>query len=216
MAAVRPLGTAGCEHERALAASGYTAIAGVDEAGRGAWAGPLVAAAVVLPTPDDPALARLEGLRDSKQLTPEQRDAYYTLIRQTARAVGLGIVEPDLLDALGLGEAGRRAMAWAVQSLPLVPDFLLVDAYQVPLDLPQRGLIFGDCLSLSIAAASVVAKVTRDRLMDELHRLYPCYGFDRHKGYGTREHQQALARHGPCLQHRVSYGPIQALLTSLA
>jgi len=120
------------------------------------------------------------------------------------------------VDRLGLAEAGRRAMAAAVQALELAPDFLLLDAFRLPLiALPQRAIVFGDCLSLSIAAASVVAKVTRDRLLDELDARHPGYGFGSHRGYGTRAHQAALCRLGPCPQHRVSYAPVRARLRAL-
>ncbi len=211
-ASARPRGPAGCQEERALAAQGYGAVAGIDEAGRGAWAGPLIAAAVVLATPLTASAERLEGLRDSKQLSASQREAYVPAIQSAARAIGVGVMEASEVDSLGLAEAGRRAMTAAVEALALPADFLLIDAFRLPaLNLPQRSIVYGDCLILSIAAASVIAKVTRDRLMHELDALEPRYGFARHKGYGTREHQDALHRFGPCPQHRASYAPLRAL-----
>jgi len=195
-----------------LLAAGFRRVAGIDEAGRGAWAGPLVAAAVMLREPLEQAAAELCGVRDSKQLSPQQRAGYYVRIRATARAIGVGVVPPALVDELGLSAAGRLAMADAVRSLWLEPDFLLIDAYRVPeLALPQRPLVFGDCLSASIASASVVAKVVRDRLMAELDAWFPGYGFARHKGYGTEEHRAALQRHGACSLHRASYAPLRLL-----
>jgi ribonuclease HII len=210
--AERPRGPAGCEHEAELLAAGFRRVAGIDEAGRGAWAGPLVAAAVVLREPLEQAAHELRGVRDSKQLSPQQRAGYYERIRATARAIGVGVVPPAVVDELGLSAAGRLAMADAVRSLWLEPDFLLIDAYRVPeLTLPQRPLVFGDCLSASIASASVVAKVVRDHLMAELDVWFPGYGFARHKGYGTAEHRAALQRHGACTLHRTSYAPLRLL-----
>jgi ribonuclease HII len=162
------------------------------------------------------AAGTLAGLRDSKQLTALQRERYFELIREMALAVGVGVVGAWVVDRLGLSEAGRRAMASAVEALPITPDFLLLDAFALPsVPIPQRALVFGDCLSVSIAAASVVAKVTRDRLMGALHQQHPAYGFCDHKGYGTRRHREALAVHGTCEQHRVSYAPIRSLVAAV-
>jgi ribonuclease HII len=209
---VRPTGPAACDEERLLEHAGYCAVAGLDEAGRGAWAGPLVAAAVVLPQPVTRASELLQGVRDSKQLTSDQRERLFDLIQRTARAVGVGIVRSSDVDRLGLGPAGRLAFAEAVNSLAARPDYLLIDAFRVPeVPLPQKPIIFGDCLSLSIASASIVAKVVRDRMMRELDQAHPGYGFGRHKGYGTRLHQQSLAERGPCAEHRMSYSPLRNL-----
>jgi len=197
------------EHERALLAQGYTRIAGLDEAGRGCWAGPVVAAAVVL---SDTALQRpelLAGVDDSKQLTPAMRAQRYAQVRAAALGVGIGIVPAYLIDAFGIVPATRLAMLTALLQLPFLPDAALIDALRLPeLTLRQEALIKGDARSLSIAAASIVAKVTRDRLMETAHRAYPVYGFAAHKGYGTVAHRRALARHGPCPLHRRSFAPL--------
>lgn len=202
--------------EWALTGEGYRAIAGVDEAGRGAWAGPLVAAAVILPTPragDDPALlGALAGVRDSKTLSHDQRSRLLIAIETVARGIGIGWVGPDELDRIGLGEANRLAWRRALEALPISPDYLLLDAFRLPgWPLSQEPIVFGESLSLSIAAASIVAKVTRDRALAALDRDHPHYGFARHKGYGTAAHQAALREYGPCAQHRQSFAPLRAL-----
>ena len=187
-------------------AAGFGAVAGLDEAGRGAWAGPLVAAAVVLPSPLERAKELLEGLRDSKQCTRLQREDFFARLGECGRGIGVGIVEPHAVDEFGLASAGRRAMAVAVETLPLLPDFLLIDAFRLPgLAIPQRPIVYGDCLCLSIAAASVVAKVVRDRLMLDLHQRHPQYGFDRHKGYGTASHIRAIKECGASPIHRMTF-----------
>lgn len=199
--------------EMALFAAGYRYIAGLDEAGRGCWAGPVVAGAVVLPLdqPDLPQL--LEGVRDSKQLTPRQRERLFGTIRSTALAVGVGIVPPDMIDELGIVPATRQAMGLAILQLGLVPDFLLIDFLNLPeLSIPQRSIASGDAQSLSIAAASIVAKVTRDRWMVQLDGQYPGYGFASHKGYGTRQHRESLAHLGPSPVHRLSFAPMKLML----
>ncbi|MDY7039677.1 MAG: ribonuclease HII [Chloroflexota bacterium] len=199
--------------ERTLRADGYRHIAGLDEAGRGAWAGPVVAAAVILPL-DNPHLSRLlEGVRDSKQLSPRQREELYGRICTVAATVGVGLIPADDIDAVGIVPATLRAMATAVAWLSPPPDFLLVDALQLDeVPLPQKGIVKGDAHCLSIAAASIVAKVTRDRLLIALETTYPGYGFARHKGYGTRQHRAALNHLGPCSIHRRSYAPVRALV----
>jgi ribonuclease HII len=207
--------------ERALADQGYVWVAGVDEVGRGALAGPLVAAAVVLPpVTDDRAaaalLATLAGARDSKALTPAQRVRLAAVVRQVARGVGLAVVPPAALDAMGLGPANRLSLRLAVADLPAPPDYALLDALLVPgLACDQAALVRGDSRSLSIAAASIVAKVARDAILDRLARAYPAYGFDRHKGYATAEHLAALAAHGPCPQHRASFAPVRDMVAGL-
>ncbi len=187
--------------ERELQRLGYRFIAGVDEVGRGAWAGPVIAAAVILD------LDRLpEGLDDSKRLSRSRREALYDAIRHTARALALGIVDAAEIDRTNIRRATERAMRAAIAGLHPRPDYLLIDAVSLPdVNIPQRAIIRGDQLSVSIAAASILAKVTRDRLMREYDRLYPGYGFARHVGYGTRAHQQALMRLGPCPIHRLSF-----------
>ncbi|MCS7289052.1 MAG: ribonuclease HII [Roseiflexus sp.] len=197
------------EEERALRAAGYRAIAGVDEAGRGCWAGPVVAAAVILPETviDSPDL--LDGIADSKTLTPAQRATLFERITSVAVAWSVGATPAHIIDSHGILPATRLAMQVALLRLPHPADALLIDA--VHLDdwpLPQRVLIKGDARCLSIAAASIVAKVTRDRFMEALGRYWPEYGFAAHKGYGTAAHQQALRRYGPTPQHRRTFRPL--------
>ena len=196
-----------------LYAAGYARVAGLDEVGRGAWAGPVCAAAVVLPLnrPDLPEL--LAGVRDSKQLSPAQRERLLPLILDAADAVGVGWATPAEVDERGIVPATQQAMARAVKKLDGRADALLVDYVRLPdLDLPQRALPKADAHCLSVAAASIVAKVTRDRLMTTLDQEFPGYGFARHKGYGTRQHREALARLGPSSIHRMSWRPIQEIL----
>jgi len=209
------------DNEMGLHAEGYKLPAGVDEAGRGAWAGPLVAAAVIFPHPRTfseaacpPGLAaELDRLRDSKLLSACVREELLECVRATALAVGVGVVSPELADVIGIGPANRIAMARAVRDLGTWPDFLLLDAFRLPtMPLPQRAIIKGDATCMSIAAASIVAKVTRDHIMQEVGVHYPGYGFDQHKGYGTRSHVEALLRLGVSPHHRRSFAPIKALL----
>jgi ribonuclease HII len=189
---------------------GYRLVAGLDEAGRGPLAGPVVAAAVILPR-----RCRLAGLNDSKQLTDAERERLYGEIRQRAVGIGVGQASESEIDAMNILEATRLAMGRAIQALPSPPEYLLLDAIALPVvHLPQRAIIKGDALSVSIAAASVVAKVTRDRLMDEYHRQYPQYNFQAHKGYGTAEHLKMLDAHGPCAIHRRSFRPVADALAA--
>ncbi len=198
--------------ERELAARGWPLVAGIDEAGRGAWAGPVIAAAVILPL-DRPDLERvLQGVRDSKELTPQQREALTPRILEVALAVGVGGAGPREVDAHGIVAATRAAMTRAIAQLAPPPDALLIDALTLPdVALPQHSLFYADALCLSVAAASVIAKVTRDRIMMALDQYYPGYGLARHKGYGTHEHRLMLAKLGPTAIHRHSYAPVQAL-----
>jgi ribonuclease HII len=191
---------------------GYRAIAGVDEAGRGAWAGPVVAAAAILPT-DLRALASLLGrVDDSKRLTPAARDRMFDLIRSQALAIGVGYGAVEEIEAGGILNATMAAMMRALAGLAPQPDFVLLDYLSLrDLSCPQRGLVHGDALSLSIAAASIVAKVSRDRWMTEQEARYPGYGFARHKGYGTEVHRAALEQLGPCPLHRRSFQPVAAV-----
>ncbi|MGN0828706.1 MAG: ribonuclease HII [Akkermansia sp.] len=195
--------------ERAARAAGYACVCGIDEAGRGPLAGPVVAAAVVLP----PGLA-LPGLNDSKKLTARRREALYTQLREDERVlIGVGMATAAEIDRLNILRATHAAMARAVLSLPSAPDFCLIDGLPVPqFPLPQRALVKGDARCLSIAAASIVAKVTRDRLMQDLAQQYPGYGFEKHAGYGTAAHLAALRRLGPCPEHRRSFAPVAQLL----
>ncbi len=187
--------------EIACQQSGYKQIAGVDEAGRGALAGPVIAAAVILPT-----RRRIEGLRDSKQLSPKQRARLFDEIRDVAVSVGVGSVDHQAIDRLNILEAALLAMRKAVEKLTPSPDYILVDG----LHLPEVGIVGeaipkGDSKSYSIAAASIIAKVTRDRLMIELDPIYPNYGFSRHKGYPTSQHRQAIAQFGASEIHRRTF-----------
>ncbi len=182
-------------------ARGFQIIAGVDEAGRGPLAGPVVAAAVILPR-----VRKLEGIADSKLLTPAQREAAYGLIRKKAVAVGVGIVEAEEIDRLNILQASRKAMQLAVCHLFLFPYFLLVDViHAIDLNLPQQAIPQGDRRCLSVAAASIMAKVCRDRLMQIYHEEFPEYNFAQHKGYATPEHLQALRQYGYCPIHRRSF-----------
>ena len=201
------------DQEAALQAQGYRLIAGVDEVGRGALAGPVMAAAVILPLGVD--FPWLGSVRDSKQLSPKQRERVFDLVQRAGIPFGLGSVPHATIDEVGIVQATRMAMAQAVESLPSRPDFLLVDALSLPeVDLPQKGIIRGDQLSFSIACASIVAKVSRDRQMMELDGMYPGYGLARHKGYGTRQHLQCLGQLGPCAIHRRSFAPVWGLSTA--
>ena len=204
--------TPNMRQERALIRQGHVLVAGIDEAGRGAWAGPVVAAAVILPG-GARCLATLRGVRDSKLLSPIQREALSPAIREKALAVGIGMASHEEIDAMGIVPATRLAMRRAVEQLAPAPDALLIDALKLPdVLLPQRVMFHADTLCLSVAAASIVAKVTRDHLMMELDTQYPGYGLARHKGYGTQVHQQALAQLGPSAIHRMTFEPVSILV----
>jgi ribonuclease HII len=194
--------------EQALRYHGFTCIAGVDEVGRGALFGPVVAAAVILPE-RCAALARM-GLKDSKQLTAEDREALDRRIRTMALAVAVAEVDAATIDRVNIYQASRLAMRCAVQGLSIAPDHLLIDAMLIDHPCAQTRLFYGDALSLSIAAASVVAKVYRDALLCQLDEQYPAYGLAAHKGYATPQHRRALAEHGPCALHRRSFAPVIA------
>ena len=204
------------DEEFALHAAGHTRVAGLDEVGRGAWAGPVCAAAVVLPLDRPDLLDSLAGagVRDSKQLGPARREALLPLIMETAQAVGVGWATPNEVDELGIVSATRQAMARAVGQLDGQVDALLIDHVRLPsIDLPQRALPKADVHCLSVAAASIVAKVERDRLMVALEREFPGYGLAQHKGYGTRQHRDALDKLGPLSIHRMSWRPLRELVT---
>ena len=187
---------------------GHARIAGVDEVGRGAWAGPLVAAAVVLPRKFN-----ADGVNDSKMLTPKKRQQLFVHITRQALAWAVGVVEPAVIDQRGLTWANQSAMISALKKLRPQPQAVLVDAMKIKYGpRPVKAIIHGDRRVVSIAAASIVAKVVRDELMTGLHRRYPVYEFHYHKGYGTRRHQLLLRRHGPSAVHRRSYRPIKRLL----
>jgi len=186
---------------------GFQFIAGLDEAGRGPLAGPVVAAAVVFPK-----TRSLKGIDDSKVLSAGQREKALSLLQRRALGVGIGIVEAGEIDRINILQASLKAMELAVQSLPLRPDFLLIDGLHcLKLPAEQKAIPKGDRRCLSIAAASIVAKVTRDRLMVAYHQDYPEYNFAQHKGYGTREHLQAIQKYGCCPLHRQSFRTIYQL-----
>jgi ribonuclease HII len=193
--------------ERAAKTQGFSIICGIDEAGRGPWAGPVVAAAVVLDVDNIPT-----GLNDSKKLTHAKRDMLFTDIMESAQ-VGIGIGDETRIDRDNILATTLWAMGQAVRQLHTKPDFALVDGNRAPaLSCDVQTIVEGDAKSLSIAAASIIAKVTRDRLMIEMDVAFPAYGFARHKGYGTAAHHAALLAHGPCPHHRKSFKPIAELL----
>lgn len=190
--------------ERALHREGYQHIAGVDEAGRGPLAGPVVAAAVILPVD-----CVVPGVTDSKQLTPNQRERLFDDIQRASTAVKVSCISNTVIDEVNILQATLLAMQNAVEQLLPPPDYVLVDGTQLPaISTPSQALPKGDSLSQPIAAASIIAKVTRDRMMADFDELYPQYGFRRHKGYGTMQHREAIARHGPCPIHRRSFKPV--------
>jgi len=185
---------------------GYSAIAGVDEAGRGPLAGPVVSAAVILPK-NFP----VSGIADSKKLTPKKREYLYDRIYEHAVSVGIGIVDAPEIDRINILRAALLSMSFAVQNLSPQPDYLLIDgAFEIPSDIPQQPLIHGDSLSLSVAAASVIAKVSRDRLMARYDSDYPQFGFAVHKGYPTRAHKEAIRQFGWCPIHRLTFKGVKA------
>jgi ribonuclease HII len=197
--------------EEILAAQGYQRIAGIDEVGRGAIAGPVVAAAVILPRQIDAPW--LSGVRDSKLLSPARRELLFHHIHEIAIAIGIGLVPHDLVDAHGIVKATRLAMKIAVEQLSPPAESLLIDYMRLPeVRLPQKGITNGDNLCFSIACASIIAKVARDKLMVEFDEIYPGYGLARHKGYGTRQHFASLYRLGPCPIHRQSFRPVREIL----
>ena len=196
------------KEEAALLGLGYRLIAGLDEAGRGPLAGPVVAGVVILPPRPKGRWVRL--VRDSKQMSPAQRERALAHIHEHALSIETGVSSPEEIDDLGIAPATRLAMRRALYRLALLPQLMLLDAFPLPeVDIPQNPIIHGDALCLSIAAASVVAKVTRDRMMEEHDSVYPGYGFAKHKGYGTDEHRRNLERLGPCPIHRYSFAPLR-------
>lgn len=198
-------------YEQALWQAGKRCVAGLDEAGRGAWAGPVVAAVVVLPQ-DMHLEQSLLGVRDSKQMNVHQREYWAEIIKTEALAWGVGFTDHAEIDQQGILPATRLAMVRALAQLSTLPDHLFIDALLLSsVDIPQTAFIKGDQRSLSIAAASVLAKTSRDEHMRLEDNCFPLYGFSRHKGYGTRFHQQALAENGPCSIHRMSFRPLREL-----
>jgi len=201
------------DEEDKLKAQGYELIAGIDEVGRGALAGPVVAGAVILPHPAN--LPWLGLVRDSKELNSRKRESLFELISKEAVAVGIGIVPPQTIDSINILKATRLAMMQAVEKLPKQPTFLLIDRLSLSqCPIPQRGITRGDKSCLSIACASIIAKVTRDRIMEELDIMYPGYGFAQHKGYGTERHLSSLQKLGPSPIHRLYFAPVRNIVVS--
>jgi ribonuclease HII len=198
------------DRELALRSQGFRVIAGLDEVGRGAWAGPVVACAAVLPLESATLREELAGIRDSKRLSPARRSQFHEQISNVARCLGLGVVSSSHLDEMGVVAATKLAMRRALEQLSVPPDYLLVDGFPLAYKgLPHDGIPHGDDLCVSISAASIVAKVERDRMMASLDGVYRGFDFGQHKGYGTRRHREALDRLGPSPVHRMSYAPMK-------
>lgn len=195
------------KYEKDLYKDGIELIAGVDEVGRGPLIGPVVAAAVILPKN-----YKLDGLTDSKKLTEKKRDMYYEIIKRDAIAIGIGIKDENVIDEVNIYEATKLAMKEAIDKLNVKPEHILIDAMPLELDIPTTSIIKGDMKSESIAAASVIAKVTRDSMMYELDRKYPEYGFGSHKGYPTKKHVEAIEKYGLIEGYRKTYAPIKDMV----
>ncbi len=199
------------EFENACLSQGFTRIAGVDEVGRGPLAGPVVAGAVILKETAFLPESALVGLNDSKQLTPSDRARFVQLIKENAVAYGIGLATSKEIDEINIYQATKLAMQRAIKQLNPQPDHLFIDALDLPIDLPQTPIIKGDARSLTIAAASVIAKEFRDDLMAQLDLKYPGYAFSSHAGYGTKAHLEAVEKLGPCPEHRLSFAPFKAV-----
>lgn len=194
-------------YEKDLYKKGYKLIAGTDEAGRGPLVGPVVASAVILPMN-----YQLDGLNDSKQLSEKKREKFYDILMHDAISIGIGIVDNKEIDKINILEASRKAMNIAINNLNIKPDYILTDAMKLDRDVPVLPIIHGDALSLSIAAASVIAKVTRDRIMVELDKEYPQYEFAKHKGYPTKKHLELMKKYGIIDEYRMSYKPVKDII----
>lgn len=192
------------EYENELYDKGINLIGGIDEVGRGPLIGPVVAACVILPKN-----YKLEGLTDSKKLSEKKRDKFYNILMKDAVSIGIGIVDEKEIDELNIYQATKKAMAQAVDNMKIKPEHILVDAMPLELDIPTTSIIKGDAKSITIAAASVIAKVTRDRMMYELDEKYPMYDLMHNKGYPTKNHLEALKKYGITKYHRLSYGPVK-------
>lgn len=197
-------------YEKEIYKQGYQTIAGVDEVGRGPLAGPVVAAAVILP-----ADFQILGINDSKQLSEGKREELFELIHQHAISIGIGIIPSEQIDEVNIYQATKLAMRKAISQLTINPDYLLIDAMKLEIDIPQLSLVKGDEKSISIAASSIVAKVFRDRYMKRLGQEFPHYGFENHMGYGTKQHLEAITTYGVTHEHRLSFSPIKDGLGSL-
>ena len=198
------------ENEKRLWSQGYNNIAGTDEAGRGPLFGPVVAAAVILPHD-----FYLEGLNDSKKLTEKKRDKYYDYIMENAIAVEVCLIDAKEIDEINILEASRKAMTTCINNLKIKPDYVLTDAMKLNIDIPFEDIIKGDAKSITIAAASVIAKVTRDRLIYEYDKKYPEYEFSKHKGYPTKKHIELLEKNGIIDGYRMTFGPVKKILDKL-
>lgn len=198
------------KYESALYKRGINYIAGIDEVGRGPLAGPVVAAAVILPRD-----FKLLGINDSKKLTDKKKDELFETINQEALSIGIGIISAKKIDEVNIYEATKLAMIKAIKQLSLKPEHLLIDAMKLPVQIPQTSIIKGDATSISIAASSIIAKVTRDRLMKRLGDKYPLYGFEKHMGYGTSLHIDALNKHGATAEHRQSFAPVANVMNPI-
>ncbi|WP_433749685.1 ribonuclease HII [Falsibacillus pallidus] len=194
-------------YERNIYTQGFEAAAGVDEVGRGPLAGPVVAAAVILPKD-----CTLFGINDSKKLSEAKRQELFDAISGQAIAIGIGIIHPDEIDKVNIYQATKKAMLDAIHNLNKFPDYLLIDAMELDVPVPQESIIKGDAKSASIAAASIIAKVTRDRMMIDYDAQYPGYGFSKNMGYGTKEHLDGLQKYGPSPIHRKSFAPIKDMI----
>jgi len=195
------------EYENNLYKEGVTLIAGVDEVGRGPLIGPVVACACILPVN-----FYHKDIKDSKKLSEKKREEMYKIIKENAISIGLGIVSEKVIDELNIYEATKIAMKEAIKNLNITPEHVLIDAMKLELNIPSTSIIKGDTKSESIAAASIIAKVTRDHMLDEMDKEYPMYDLKNNKGYGTKKHLEALQTYGPCKYHRVSYSPVRNAL----
>ena len=191
------------KYERELNEKGIILIAGVDEVGRGPLIGPVVAAAVILPKN-----YKLDGLTDSKKLSEKKREYYYEIIKRDALAIGIGIIDEKRIDEINIYESTKEAMKMAIDNLEVKPEHILIDAMPLDLDIPTTSIIKGDLLSITISAASVIAKVTRDHMLYELDKEYPMYDLKNNKGYGTKKHIEAIKKYGITKYHRLSYKPV--------
>lgn len=191
------------EYENELYDKGYKLICGIDEVGRGPLLGPVVTSAVILPVgyynPE---------IKDSKKLSEKKREKLFDIITKDAVSIGIGIVDEKKIDEINIYEATKVAMKMAIDNLSIKPDYVLIDAMKLDIDIPSNSIIKGDAKSESIAAASIIAKVTRDRMIDEIDKEYPIYDLKNNKGYGTKKHLEALKEYGPCKYHRYSYSPV--------
>ena len=195
------------EYENNLYKEGVTLIAGVDEVGRGPLIGPVVACACILPVN-----FYHKDIKDSKKLSEKKREEMYKIIKENAISIGLGIVSEKVIDEVNIYEATKIAMKEAIKNLNITPEHILIDAMKLELNIPSTSIIKGDAKSESIAAASIIAKVTRDYMLDEMDKEYPMYDLKNNKGYGTKKHLEALQTYGPCKYHRVSYSPVRNAL----